>query len=156
MGKKLNLRDVEYAFDDDLQIRVRRVGLVELIDFLVDAGLEHLIDQRAAGETEAMISAAQLTRLSLNFSDAAMTSWTVQDEDGHDVPLTRDNIDKVLVAVPGFAMWLFEKVFAPGLDAAGEEEAEKNASAPLPNGSSAGAPDIAAPAANAATPAPAA
>jgi hypothetical protein len=156
MAKRLNLDFVEHAFDDDLTVRFRRLGFTELLDVLQNAGMGHLIGAAASGQTEARVNEADLIKMMIDFADGAIVDWTIESEDGTPTEPSRANIDKMMVACPGFAAWLFEAIFVPAMDAATEEEAEKNVSAPLPNGSSAGAPDTAADATESAPAAPAA
>ena len=71
-----------------------------------------------------------------------VVDWTgVGDDDGNPVPVTPDGIDALLNIWPVFEAFQ-EKVLGPYLVL----DAEKNASAPSPNGTSAAATDIVPPA----------
>ena len=71
-----------------------------------------------------------------------VVDWTgVGDDDGNPLPVTPDGIDALLNIWPVFEAFQ-EKVLGPYLVL----DAEKNASAPSPNGTSAAATDIANPA----------
>ncbi|KGJ21471.1 hypothetical protein [Paracoccus sanguinis] len=75
-----------------------------------------------------------------------VVDWTgVGDDDGNPLPVTPEGIDALLNIWPVFEAFQ-EKVLGPYLVL----DAEKNASAPSPNGTMAGATDIAQPAPDAA------
>ena len=76
-----------------------------------------------------------------------VVDWTgVGDDDGNPLPVTPDGIDALLNIWPVFEAFQ-EKALGPHLVL----DAEKNASAPSPNGTTAGASDIAQPAPDAAS-----
>ena len=94
------------------------------------------LPEGASNETIAVTMAKALARL-------VVLEWEgVGDAEGNPVPVTPEGIDALLDILPIFEAFQLRYV-SKGLLL----ESEKNASAPLPNGISAGAPSIADPAA---------
>ncbi len=93
------------------------------------------LDDNATDEASALVFAKALAR-------NAVLDWEgVGDADGNTIPVSPEGIDALLDVWPLFEAFQ-TKYVAKGLVL----DAEKNASAPLPTGSSAGAMDIAEPA----------
>ena len=92
------------------------------------------LDEDATDEASALVFAKALAR-------NAVLDWEgVGDADGNTIPVSPEGIDALLDVWPLFEAFQ-TKYVAKGLVL----DAEKNASAPLPNGSSAGVMDIAGP-----------
>jgi len=92
------------------------------------------LSEDATDEASALVFAKALAR-------NAVLDWEgVGDADGNTIPVSPEGIDALLDVWPLFEAFQ-TKYVAKGLVL----DAEKNASAPLPNGSSAGATDIAKP-----------
>ncbi len=92
------------------------------------------LDENATDEASALVFAKALAR-------NAVLDWEgVGDADGNAIPVSPEGIDALLDVWPLFEAFQ-TKYVAKGLVL----DAEKNASAPLPTGSSAGATDIAKP-----------
>lgn len=101
------------------------------------------LPEGASNETIAVVMAKALARL-------VVEDWEgVGDADGHPVPVTHEGIDALLDILPLFEAFQLRYV-SKGLLL----ESEKNGSAPLPNGISAGATSIADPVAQPAASAP--
>ena len=113
-----------------------------------------MVSARADMAIEALPETATTEELALAMAKAvarrAILEWEgVGDEDGNAVAVTPEGIDVLLEIWPVFEAFQTRYV-ARGLIL----DAEKNVSAPLPNGPSAGAKDIVPPALNAARTAP--
>jgi hypothetical protein len=77
---------------------------------------------------------------------AAVTDWTVQDDDGARLPVTPAVVTALLDAEPALGGALLRALVGERLAALRDLDAEKNGSAPSPNGTSAGAETTARPA----------
>jgi hypothetical protein len=93
------------------------------------------LDDNATDEASALVFAKALAR------NATLDWEGVGDADGNTIPVSPEGIDALLDVWPLFEAFQ-TKYVAKGLVL----DAEKNVSPPLPNGSSAGATDIATPA----------
>ena len=135
---RLNLtRDPKWI---DLGYGVRVLALP-----LTSAVLISLRGDVALEDAESLAPAEQALRFAKAVASRVITAWEgVGDEDGKELPVTPEAATALMDVFPLYRA--FEASYiGPWL----RLESEKNVSAPLPNGTSAGAQDIAAPAANA-------
>lgn len=122
--------------DDELSIELRPLSLPEIRALY--GQMSGMVEGRELDALDALY-AATVELLAEHVRD-----WTVADPEGKPLPVTREIAEQLLGEEPqliGAVVMVVMERFAQRLVAA---SAEKNASAPLPNGSSAGAPATAA------------
>lgn len=121
-----------YDLGSGVRVRARPVGSAIMMAARAEQGMP---DPDAGPEAYAYAFARALARL-------AILDWEgVGDADGAPAPVTADTVEALMDVWPVFERWQAVYV-TPGLLL----DAEKNASAPSPNGTSAGAPTTARPA----------
>lgn len=110
-----------------VRVLVEPLGTALMVAARSDADVQAL-GEDASTEEAAVIFAKAIARL-------AIREWEgVEDTEGNALPVSREAVDALLEIFPAFEA--FQALYvAPGLVL----EQEKNASAPLPSGSSAGA-----------------
>ena len=117
---------------------------------LTSAVLISLRSDMSLQDAEALAPAEQALRFAKAVASRVITEWVgVGDDKGDPIPVTPEAASALMDVFPLYRA--FEGSYiGPWL----RLESEKNVSAPSPNGTSAGAPDIAAPAASAVPTAP--
>lgn len=145
--KRLNLnpepRWVE--IDKELSVAVRPIGAFELGELVENQpALQRVSGGQAGGEAAETLSISELLDLVAEIAELAFTDWTVSDENGERLPVSGETARLLVRAEPGLAGPLIENVLMPAVRQAEELAAEKNGSAPSPNGSTAGAKTTAA------------
>ena len=133
--RRLDLRPIEARYDDDLVFTFRRLTMPDMVELVRGTAMEAAIF--SGGEVS--IPEAEALELCLRIVDMLAIGWTVVDHEDAPLPVTRAAVAQLITEDPRLIAWLIEQVFAPAVEGFALLDAEKNASAPSPDGTTAGA-----------------
>lgn len=143
--KRLTLRrePIRIEIDAELSVSLRPLRHVEIVRALAavpQAPRAVGLDQRG----EQMVAVADMVPVAVALAMAAVDDWTVSDADtGERLPVTEDVAGAMFGDDLALASVFVQRVLDALTPPAEALEREKNASAPLPNGSTAGATNTA-------------